>query len=263
MTENARQPINLVFLHGWGMNSAVFQPFIESLRQTLAVSGGVSQRFVIHALDLPGYGDLIDQPCCYTDLGLLAERVEDALPQHCVVLAWSMSGLIAQQLAISGSKKMVGLVNLCSTPKFVQAHQWPGIQGEVLRQFGQQLSKDHSKTIARFIAIQNMGQVDAKTKIKQMLDIIHTKPLATEQTLKEGLHLLENTDLRAKLKRIKQPTLWIFGRNDALTPAKTADHIKTLQKESEQIIIEKASHAPFINHIQELKTPLLAFLHKI
>ena len=145
----------LVLLHGWGLNSGVWQSVIERF----------SQRYQVITIDLPGYGENVAcVPEAYT-LAAVCEWVADKIPANAILLGWSMGGLIAQQIAIQNSPSLRALITLSSSPCFQQKKDWLGIKPNVLGTFEQQLAQDYVKTLNRFMAIQALGSPEAKSEI--------------------------------------------------------------------------------------------------
>jgi pimeloyl-[acyl-carrier protein] methyl ester esterase len=64
-----------------------------------------------------------------------------------------MGGLIAQQIVNSGEQKVLGQIQIASSPKFVQAQGWLGIRPEVLDMFTAHINSDHVGLLKRFLAL--------------------------------------------------------------------------------------------------------------
>ena len=79
---------NLVLLHGVGLDHTMWEPVIELVRDTYAVT----------ALDLPGLGTRPPAPAGVT-LTDLADGVADAIPERSHVVGFSLGALVAQHLA--------------------------------------------------------------------------------------------------------------------------------------------------------------------
>jgi pimeloyl-[acyl-carrier protein] methyl ester esterase len=278
--------LDLVFLHGWGMNSAIFADFILQLQAHLKSEeySGVTVR----ALDLLGYGDfavtdseIVEDLQCevlgsevdcevshhikHSQSNLIQNAffIESKLKSNTILIGWSLGGLIAQQVALMQSDKLKGLICLCSSPKFASSIPWKGIELEVLRSFQQQLLRDPIKTLKRFLAIQNLGQTRAKANIQIMLNSLASKASPSAETLKNGLGLLETVDIRDKIANIAVPTLRIYGRLDSLVPHVSIAQIANLQTQANHVVYEKASHAPFISHAEDLIFDILDFIKNL
>lgn len=254
---NFSPELHLVLLHGWGMNSGIFDTLCHQLRCSLA---DTLSSIRISAIDLPGYGYNKHSDKIYADLPTLALAVEAMLPNNTILIGWSLGGLVAQYLAIKRVQKVVGLITLCSSPKFIKDDNWLGIDPKVLDSFQQQLEHDHLRTLKRFLAIQNLGQVNAKTDVQKMLEAVQRKPIANVRTLKYGLDMLKNTDLRTYISHIDIPFLHLYGRRDALVPYNEPDSTLAINSSSKHKIYSSASHAPFISHPELVIADILAFI---
>ena len=239
----------LVLIHGWGLNGGVW----EKLKKQLSSS------YTLYCVDLPGFG-FSSQCNVSADIKQWAAKVVDVIEEPAVWLGWSLGGLVAMQAAISFPKQVNGLITVASSPKFSQAEHWPGIKNDVITLFTKQLAHDFSLTLERFLAIQAMGSVTAKQDIKSLKAVLSQRPLPSKQSLHDGLTLLNDVDLRHKLDDVNVPFLRMYGRLDSLVPKSVISLVDDLSKKSEKYIFDKASHAPFISHMQEFIDVLHQFM---
>ena len=243
---------DLVLLHGWGLNSGVWEP----------ISATLQQEFKVTLIDLPGFGRNADNtPSPYT-LEAITEQIANAIPDDSIVLGWSLGGLVAQLLACKYPTKVSHLITVASTPKFSQKDAWPGIQSKVLQAFETQLERDFSKTLDRFLAIQAMGSPSARQDIKSIKGFIEQYPIPSELALQSGLTILSDADLREDIATIEQPTLRMYGKLDSLVPKAAVSLISSQQPDADSHIFDHASHAPFISHPKDFLAVLLAWLGK-
>ena len=252
--------IPLVLLHGWGLNSAVWQPFIEQLTPEF------TDVFYIVTLDLPGYGINIDNTLSSYSLANICQCIVNTITQPAIYLGWSLGGLVATEMALSYPKKVLGLITVASSPRFTEEMNeqkdtlWPGIKPKVLETFHQQLKIDTQKTISGFLKIQAMGSPHIRQDVKQLTALIFKHEMANKKTLDLSLKLLESTDFRPRLKDIYQPFLRLYGNADSLVPKRVISQVEALAQESEQYIFLQASHAPFISHADDFKEILVNWL---
>lgn len=75
-------------------------------------------------------------------------------------------------------------------------------------------------------------------------------------SLKEGLHLLSNWDLREPLRCFTKPTCFMFGRLDAIIPRTTMAAMQKIYPHFTYIMFSKAAHMPFLSHQDEFITAL-------
>lgn len=241
---------DIVLLHGWGVNSGVWQ----------AISEPLEAYFRVTYIDLPGNGQNVQCLPENYDLSTVADLVSQCLPSSCVLIGWSLGGLVAQKMALTRPEGIEQLVLVASSPKFAAAPDWPGIDAKTLVFFQQQLAQDFGKTLDRFLAIQALGSATAKTDIKQIKCSIEQLPSPSLSALKAGLEILAETDHRSQLAALKVKTHWMFGGFDSLVPVSLATRLASLHPNASVNVFDKASHAPFISHPQIFINELFAVL---
>ena len=255
--------IPVVMIHGWGLNSAIWQPLITQLTKDL------QRGFHIITVDLPGFGDNVDNSISPYSIANIVNQLDKVIEQPAIYLGWSLGGLVATEMALTYSEKVLGLITVASSPRFLEQRSdhtpsidvdWPGIKGNVLKSFHQQLQVDTKKTISGFLKIQAMGSPHIRNDIKAISELVLKQSMPSKATLDESLALLESSDYREKLTEIKQPFLRLYGSNDSLVPKSVITPVANLAKQSEQHIFEHASHAPFISHLNEFSEVLSRWL---
>jgi len=261
MTKILKQPsdgtdFHLVLLHGWGMNQGIWTHFAHVLSQALNIQ--------VSCIDLPGFGTQHQHvPQTYT-IDVIANIVAQQLPNNCILVGWSLGGLVAQKIVSQPQSKVVAHVQLSSTPKFAETNDWPGIKLNILNMFAKQLKVEHANILKRFLAIQCMGLDSPNQTVKTMLGMLKDFPLSTDEALSASLQVLTDTDLRLDLAQSKTiPCLRIFGRLDSLVPVKAIPCIRALSPHSIIHVLPKASHAPFISHEKETLELLHQFVGQL
>lgn len=244
------QGIPLVFIHGWGLNSAVWQPCIEHLETD----------FEVITVDLPGFATNAQYQLTEYSLIELATAIQQAVGKPAVYIGWSLGGLVASQITMRYSSQVLGLVTVASSPQFVERENWPGIKENVLAMFHQQLAKDTTKTINNFLKIQAMGSPHIRQDIKKIRDLVMQYELPSQQILDDSLKLLETSNVTHNLSDITQPFLRLYGKLDGLVPKQIIPLIDNLAPNSQSHIFEQASHAPFISHQTEFLATLKSWL---
>lgn len=244
---------NVVLLHGWGMNQGIWQMQKEALER--------QSEHTINALNLPGFGGSKFDSDKY-QLDAITHQLAIEVAEGSVLVAWSLSGLVALKMAQLYPEKVKQIILIASSPYFASSDGWRGIEGKVLDTFMLQLRDDHKKTVERFLAIQAMGSEHAKQDIKQIKSLLAQYPEAQQVALSGGLEILKKDDLRSLFSQIAQPISGIFGRLDSLVPVKTVAKMKQLNTNFKADILTKASHAPFISHPDEFTNLLLSHIEK-
>lgn len=239
---------DLVLLHGWGVNSVVWEPII----------GHLSRHFRLHLVDLPGFGQsqAIDS---YT-LTEIVDAIIARVPEQASWCGWSLGGLIATHASYLYPEKIKSLIQVCSSVKFVGEPDWPGVDALIFDNFQQDLKVNKDKTLSRFIAIQAMGCASARKDSIVLKKLLAPTDKGDEQALQAGLELLKKTDLRQQFSRITTPCLSIFGQFDSLLPLSAQQEIHQLLPQSTQQVFEKSAHAPFISESNKFSETIIDFL---
>ncbi|GAA0817833.1 pimeloyl-ACP methyl ester esterase BioH [Colwellia asteriadis] len=258
--DKGEHKIPVVLIHGWGLNSGVWQPLLELL------SAQDDTPFEYITVDLPGFGQNSELTLTPYSLDNICETLNKTLTKPAIYLGWSLGGLVATHMALHHPNKVLGLITVASSPYFVEEEYqqnntiWPGIKSHVLTSFHQQLAQDTAKTITGFLKIQAMGSPHIRQDLKLITQLVMAHTLPNKKTLDESLNLLSDSDLRIQLKAIEQPFLRLYGNNDSLVPKKVINLINDLAPKSEQHTFMQASHAPFISHLDDFHQVLKTWL---
>ena len=228
---------DLVFLHGWGMNAAVWTPLLEAL----------SGDYRLHPLELPGHGHAPYRG--QRDLAEWAEAVLASAPVSAYWLGWSLGGEVALQAALLAPERVQALLLTATAPRFVQGEGWPhAMPRGTLSQFAKALGSDYEGTIGRFLALQVRGSERGREVLRSLKQELAARPAADPAALAQGLELLRGVDLRADLTRLQCPHAWCFGERDSLIPIALADDLAVLAPQARIYCIPGAAHAPFLSH---------------
>jgi pimeloyl-[acyl-carrier protein] methyl ester esterase len=264
----------LVLIHGWGLNSGVWQPLIEKFLRN-EVNANDNELEII-TIDLPGFGKNHHVNITPYSLTNICRHIAEKIDRPAVYLGWSLGGLVATKMALSYPEKVLGLITVASSPHFVENinkeissretagnfNDWPGIKQNILINFHQQLSEDIEKTLRNFLKIQAMGSPHIRQDLKEITKLVMQHKLPSQQTLANSLQLLSSSDLRLQLTNVKQPFLRLYGANDSLVPTSIIPLVNKLAINSEQHIFNAASHAPFISHADDFYQVLSKWLTK-
>ena len=248
--EQQGQGSEVVLVHGWGLHGGIWGDLPARLAQHHRVS----------VVDLPGHGRSrgVSGPQDLQHLGML---VAQRLSTPATWVGWSLGGLVAMSVALQSPSQVARLVLVSSTPRFVQAPDWPAaMQPEVLTQFVQELSQEYRATLQRFLSLQvgmdASGRAQLKTLRAEMFR--HGEPDAA--ALIGGLAILRDTDLRPQLSKITCPTLIIHGGRDRLASVPAAQYLQAHLRDAQRACIDHAGHVPFLSHPDQFQTLLQDFL---
>jgi pimeloyl-[acyl-carrier protein] methyl ester esterase len=244
---------HLVLLHGWGMNSAVWNGLADALPPGVAPC----------LIDLPGHGDRPFSPPL-GDLWSWADACLEAAPERAIWLGWSLGALVALAATVRAPKRVEGLILTTGTPRFVRAADWmPAMLPETLDQFHAGLLADPAETLARFLALQVAGSDEARETLRGLRRRIAERPRPDADALSIGLDILRDEDMRGRLPDIRCPTLWIFGTHDALVPPAVAERVEILMPGALTAVVQGAAHAPHLSHPQRTGEIVRSFLTRI
>ena len=229
------QGIPLVLFHGWGFDNQIWSPLIPFLKD----------RYQLILVDLPGFG-----LTPMMDWHSFKKHLLEQLPSKFSVAGWSMGGLYATRLAIEEPHRVHCLLNINSSPRFITDTLWPGVPKEVFLNFYKNLSTDINKTLHDFIALQSN-----KNKFEFVLGVPPSR-----EGLEKGLTVLDTWDLREGIKSLSQPTCFMFGRLDPITPVKTMHTMQMLYPDFKSVLFDKAAHMPFLSHTELFIEEVLEFI---
>ena len=240
--------ITIAFVHGWGMNSAVWAHCTESLPDWIRVI----------LVDLPGHGELSSKEV--GDFNSMVNNVAATVNEPVIWVGWSLGGLVCLRLAELFPKKVLGLCLVATNPCFVKKEGWQcAIDKGVFDDFSTSLKYDIDKTIKRFLALQATGSKTIMKTVKELHNALRTRGHANPAALNHGLNALSEIDVRDSLQHIELPVQWILGSRDSLVPVELAGSLRALSPESEVIVVDGAAHAPFISHQDVFTEALIHF----
>jgi pimeloyl-[acyl-carrier protein] methyl ester esterase len=229
--------IDCIFIHGWAMNSAIWQRCLQHLPDWINPL----------CIDLPGYGRAIDVDA--TTLDEYVDYVTDQISRPALLTGWSLGGLVTLRLAQRHPHKVAGLLQVATNPKFVQQGSWlTAIDAGVFEQFAAALEQNATKTIQRFLALQVRGTDTSLQTVRELQRSIEECGLPQAGVLQDGLRILSATDLIQAVSELQCPVAWLLGDKDALVPVALVEALNRLAPEAQITVIHGAGHAPFISH---------------
>lgn len=242
---------HIVLIHGWAMHGGVFAPLTEAL----------AKRATVHVVDLPGHGHSRDSHLPLEVSGC-ARAIAEATPPA-IWLGWSLGGLVALTAALEHPDHVQSLAMMCASPCFVRQDDWCfGMAPEVFSGFGENLGSDYRGTLERFLALEAMGSEHAREEMRRLRADLFVRGEPDPRVLREGLAVLDHTDLRARVAQLTQPSAWIAGARDRLIPW------RAMQWSAEACAgrftrIDHAGHAPFIGFVDDVMGALEPLLNPL
>ena len=241
--------ITLVVLHGWGMTPAVFEALADRLRAS----------FAVHALALPGYcGAPSVAPY---SIETLAESIAARAPERCWVAGWSLGGQVALEWARLRPRQVEALALIAATPSFVRREDWShAVERSVFEGFVENLERDREATLSRFASLQAQGDALIKATATALRASVGGAAEVDTGTLRQGLGVLLDADLRASLREVPHETLVVHGEDDRLVPLAAGEYLARELPHARLSTIRGAAHAPFVSRTDEVAAALTDFL---
>ena len=216
---------NLVFIHGWGASSKIFEPLFYYLKND----------FKIFTVDLPGFGKTpIEKTMMLKDYADFVHKfLKDNKIEQPIIIGHSFGGAVATKLALlypDSISKLI-LVDASAIRKPNLKTKLFGKAAGILKYF---ISKKARKTILKFF------KLDASDYA-----------LIANPLLKETFKNLIKENLAPELPLIKIPALAIWGNKDAETPIEEGQKIAALIPNAKLAIIKDVGHFPFLEKPEE------------
>ncbi len=237
----------LLLIHGWAMHGGVFAPLVERLKAD----------FQCWLVDLPGHG--LSEERATVDLEQTAERLLDLVPAGTHWLGWSLGGQLVLDAVSLAPERIAAVIMIASSPRFVSGDDWPyAVSESVFAGFATELENNFQRTIDRFLALEVHGDDAAREELRSLRDCIATRPPSDPAVLRTGLEWLRSRDDRARVARIRCPSLWLAGLRDRLVPA--AAMRWAAQACGGDFADWPCGHAPFLSHADSIAHAIRGFL---
>lgn len=243
---------DLVMLHGWAMHSGIW----SDVRDRLA------RHFRLHLVDLPGHG--FSSAYRSDTLEHMVEMVADTLPASCIVCGWSLGGQVAIELALREPARIQKLALISTTPCFVTRIDWQwGTDAATLQLFMENLKRDYKATMNRFLTLAvSGGASDTTSMLAQLRKNFFQRGTPDADALQAGLQILLTSDLRERLRNIRQQVVLQHGENDVITDPGVARWMDQRLQKSKLIMFPRCGHAPFLSYPDQFVAGIIRLLHQ-
>lgn len=218
----------VVLLHGWGQNIQMMEPLVKGLK---------NKKVLI--LDLPGFGES-DEPDNVWSIEDYADFINKFVNklgyEKCSIIGHSFGGKIGliyaskyntEKLILFGSPYKKEITEITFKVKMLKAMK------KIIP----------SKKLIEF-AKKHMGSTDYKNASTKMRDILTA-------------HV--NNDITEEVKKIKCPTLIIWGENDTTVDKGNAYELEKLIKDA-GVIILPGTHYAYLENINQVNKIIENFL---
>ncbi len=220
---------DLVFLHGWGQNIEMMLPLANRFKD----------KYRITILDFPGFGHSEEPTTAYTiyDYSNLLEILLTSLGvKNPTLIGHSFGGRVA--ICYSAKYSVEKLILFGS----------PCIRKEIKSK-----KTDLYKAMKKLPGLKKISEV-AKNYLGST-DYKNASPIMREILVK-----VVNQDLSNDAKKIKVPTLLIWGTNDEAAPIEDARELEKLLQDGALIELEGYTHYAYLEAIDQVTNILNSFL---
>lgn len=252
------QKTPLVFLHGWGTTSGIWQEQINFF----------SPRWLVLAPDYfcqgPGTLPLSSEPLSLENLAeaLFSFCQAQALP-YLHLVGWSLGSMIALEFAWRFPSLLRSLTLVAGTPKFISDDSFPyGLPKAELRLLRKRLLQNKLFAFTTFHQLLFTEQEKKREIMLRVRDLFRTNQQISDQRLIESLAILEQADLRPILPDIPSslPILIIHGENDQVCLPDASSFFHQAFPSSQLVIFPQCGHLPFITYQAKFNQLLDRFL---
>ena len=251
----------LVLLHGWGVNSQIWNPILPALKPV----------FDVHVLNLPGYGAAVDQVAddFEYDLPSVVQHVLAAAPETAIWVGWSLGATIAMAAALSAPDRLSKLLLISPTPKFMNepasdSNQHSDVKWEIgmepvpMDALARSFESSYSKGLKKFLLLQFSHCSNMKDLVRAASQQISKLKPPTSGTLCDSLNLLAAVDLREQIPNLQIETQIVAGRHDRVIPHSASQWLADNLPRAEITLLE-SGHLPFIDAPDSFLASLLSF----
>jgi len=238
----------LVLIHGWGIDSQIWQSLPQKFSEVADVV----------TLDLPGF---TKSPTLkdYSKQSLISWMAE-VLPERCYLLGLSLGGMLSCAFAAQHPQRVEGLITISSNLNFVASNNYSAaMPAEQYQDFAASWKDNNSDCLKRFCGLQTQGDSQQRQLIKQL------RKMGGELDNNSGaelLKLLGEIDNQSAIAGLNCPTLAIFGEQDALVPVSCTEQFSQLNNCVEIAIIEGAGHLPHLSQGEKTLDLISSFMQR-
>lgn len=211
----------LIFIPGWGYAARIWQPTAAALPE-------YKSRF-------------LEWPQQVDDDALRA--LATSLPDHAILIGWSLGGILAQELCRIAPNKFRKLILVSSAPRFIATADWPGINQKIADNFLLAAKSQPHEHLQHFHKLVMFPSVNRKN-LRFLQQNAQKHPICS-MNLSHFLHI----DCRKSYNSLELPVLSLAGEHDAVLPPRASD-----------TIIKGAGHAIFLSHPSQFIKMLNDFL---
>ncbi len=242
----------IVFVHGWGSDSAIWRPLAAHL----------AADFALCFIDLPGFG--VNAHVDINELDALVACLDNALPARCHIVGWSLGGMLATRLAHRNPQRVSSLTTIACNAKFATSADWPqACEAEVFAAFMQDFKRHPELAIQRFVQLQARGDRRQKQCVRLIRAQVSAYQARYFSPWLRALDWLARIDNRQGLRNLQVPHLAIFGERDSLVPAQLGATFIAQNYCDRCHLVKGAAHVPQVSAAEEVARVISARIRSL
>ncbi len=222
---------NILLLHGWGQNIEMMKPIGDNL----------AKNHLVTIIDLPGYGKSDEPPFAwsvYDYVEFIKKLVDELKIDNPVLIGHSFGGKIS----------------------LLYASMYP-VNKLVL--FGSPFKKEITKLSLKVKILKQLKKVPILNKFEEFAkkhigstDYKNASPL-----MRKVLVNTVNLDITEEVKKIKCPTLIIWGTLDEAVSIDRAHELESLIEDAGLVVYEGCTHYAYLERLNQTNNILNSFLN--
>ncbi len=221
--------MRLIFLNGWAVSVEMLGDF----------SGYLPEHEVIVLDHL--YGLSLDE---------MANKINALLNEDCVIIGWSLGGMLALKLLLAShlnTQNLHALILLGVSPCFIKKANWQlGVDESAFAAIAATVEKQNANNLLRMFSRLLLAGSRTKDEDKKRLnDAFTTKALPDWESLKKGLDWLRDLDLRSSMPNLTLPFFGFYGESDALINPELRSWMEQASPFFHGAVIPGMGHFPF------------------
>lgn len=239
------------------------------------IAGTLAERYRVHALDLPGFGESSKPLLASYSAGYFADTVRETMDalgiQSAHVVGNSMGGRVAVELALREPQRVAGLALLCPSVAFIKRSYHPFVR--LLRpelallphHFTRKAVENHFWSL-----FSNRDQIDPSIAdlVVDEFQRIYSSAGARAAFLASARNIyldepFGDGGFYPRLSELEVPSLWVWGSHDTVIPPAFKRHVEQWLPGAEQIVLDGCGHVPQVERAAQTTGLLQRFFARV
>jgi pimeloyl-ACP methyl ester esterase len=244
----------LVFVHGWGANSAIWAKQAEFFKD----------KYDVHAYNLPGHGGK-KPPAAWATLKAYGQDLSRFLEERGItgahLVGWSLASQVVFHAAMEAKDRVRSLIYVDGTPCFVSTDgsEW-GINPTKAKWFRRTMRGDFKNGLEIFVTSFVKFEKNTPLETTEWMKTAILNSMPDEKAALELLDDFHSADIRPLLGAMRVPSFAIHGGLDRIIPPGAAQFWPLSPAFVENAILAECGHAPFITAPDKFNSILAGFL---